>query len=190
MRKLAECIHGMIVKSGLNENVTIATGLLDLYAKLGRLTYSLKIFGEVNNPDKGAWTAMLAAYAVHGYGREAMELFESMLKEGGEPDHVTFTHLQSDCSHSGLVEVGKNDFNIMPQVYGIEPRLDHYSCMVGLLGRSGLLNDAYELIRRLMVMLNLGRKLRRYYFLWTRRIPETISMLSNMYFAAGSWRDA
>ncbi|KAM1242143.1 hypothetical protein ACFX15_033271 [Malus domestica] len=122
MRKLAECIHGMIVKSGLNENVTIATGLLDLYAKLGRLTYSLKIFGEVNNPDKGAWTAMLAAYAVHGYGREAMELFESMLKEGGEPDHVTFTHLQSDCSHSGLVEVGKNDFNIMPQVYGIEPR--------------------------------------------------------------------
>ncbi|XP_008231792.1 PREDICTED: pentatricopeptide repeat-containing protein At3g26782, mitochondrial-like [Prunus mume] len=128
-------------------NTLIATGLLDLYATLGRLNYSLKVFGEVNNPDKVAWIAMLAGYTLHGNGREAMELFKGMVKVGVEPNHVTFTHLLSACSHSGLVKEGKNYFDIMSEVYGIEPRLHHYSCMVDLLGRSGLLNDAYELIK-------------------------------------------
>ncbi|KAB2603685.1 pentatricopeptide repeat-containing protein [Pyrus ussuriensis x Pyrus communis] len=208
LRKLSECIHGMIMKCGLNEIVTIATGLLDLYAKLGRLNYSLKIFGEINNPDKVAWTAMLAAYAVHGYGREAMKLFENMLKEGVEPDHVTFTHLLSACSHSGLVEEGKNYFNIMPQVYGVEPRLDHYSCMVDLLGRSGLLNDAYELIRHMPMEPNsgvwgalfgacrvygnsqLGKEVAERLFSLDPSDSRNYIMLSNMYSAAGLWRNA
>ncbi|KAH0981152.1 hypothetical protein GBA52_008329 [Prunus armeniaca] len=83
-----------------------------------------------------------------------MELFKGMVKVGVEPNHVTFTHLLSACSHSGLVKEGKNYFDIMSEVYGIEPRLHHYSRMVDLLGRSGLLNDAYELIKRMSLKPN------------------------------------
>lgn len=208
LQKLAEGVHGLITKCGLYANATVATGLLDLYAKLGRLNYSLKVFGEVNNPDKVAWTAMLAGNAVHGNGREAMELFEGMVKVGVEPDHVTFTHLLSACSHSGLVKEGKNYFDIMSQVYGIEPRLDHYSCMVDLLGRSGLLNDAYELIKRMPLKPNsavwgalfgacrvygnieLGKEVAERLFSLDPSDSRNYIMLSNMYSAAGLWRDA
>lgn len=206
--KLAEGVHGLIINCGLSANVRVATGVLDLYTKLGRLDYSLKVFKEVINPDKVAWTAMLAGYATHGYGREAMALFESMVREGVEPDHVTFTHLLSACSHSGHIKEGRNYFNIMSEVYGVEPRLDHYSCMVDLLGRSGLLNDAYELLKRMPMEPNsgvwgalfgacrvygnieLGKEVAERLFALEPSDSRNYIMLSNMYSAAGLWRDA
>ncbi|XP_023546177.1 pentatricopeptide repeat-containing protein At5g40410, mitochondrial isoform X2 [Cucurbita pepo subsp. pepo] len=206
--KLAESIHGLIFCSGLGAQITIATALLDLYAKLGRLSASYDVFGEVGCADRVAWTAMLAGYAAHGLGREAIKLFESMAERGLEPDHVTFTHLLSACSHSGLVREGKRYFNLMSKVYGIEPRIDHYSCMVDLLGRCGLLNDAYEVIRsmpmepnagvwgallgacRVYGNIELGKEVAEHLIHLEPLDPRNYIMLSNMYAAARSWKDA
>ncbi|XP_030503197.2 pentatricopeptide repeat-containing protein At5g40410, mitochondrial [Cannabis sativa] len=206
--KLAETVHGLIVKCGLNANVTVLTSILDLYAKLGRLKDSCKVFGELIDPDRVSWTAMLAGYAVHGYGKEAVELFECMVRKGMEPDHVTFVHLLNACSHSGLVNEGKNYFKIMSRVYGIQPRLDHYSCMVDLLGRSGHLNDAHELITSMSMEPNsgvwgalfgacrvygnieLGKEVAEQLFAMEPLDSRNYIMLSNMYSAAGLWKDA
>ena len=206
--KLADAIHGLIISCGLNANVAVATALLDLYAKLGRLNDSRKAFEELTNRDRVSWTAMLAGYAVHGHGREAVELFESMVMKGVKPDHVTFVHLLNACSHSGLIKDGKNYFKIMSEVYGIQPRLDHYSCMVDLLGRSGLLTDAYELIRsmpmepnsgvwgalfgacRLYGNIELGKEVAEQLFALDPSDSRNYIMLSNMYSAAGLWKDA
>ncbi|MBW1279504.1 hypothetical protein KYD79_27425, partial [Escherichia coli] len=84
-----------------------------MYAKLGRLEDSSTVFLEIKCPDSLAWTAMLAAYATHGYGKDAIKHFELMVHYGVSPDHVTFTHLLSACSHSGLVEEGKHYFETM-----------------------------------------------------------------------------
>uniref|UniRef100_A0A7N0SZZ9 DYW domain-containing protein n=1 Tax=Kalanchoe fedtschenkoi TaxID=63787 RepID=A0A7N0SZZ9_KALFE len=149
--KLAEAIHGYLVICGLDTDMRVATGLLNLYAKLGRLEAACYIFVEIKKSDRIAWTAMIAAYSVHGNGKEAIRLFELMICQGIQPDHVTFTHLLSACSHSGLVKEGKELFDKMFQVFGVTPILDHYSCMVDLLGRSGLVNEAWELIKQMPV---------------------------------------
>ncbi|KAL5557789.1 hypothetical protein UlMin_034000 [Ulmus minor] len=206
--KLAEGIHGFVVSFGLYANVNVATALLDLYAKLGRLDDSRKVFEELVCPDIVAWTAMLAGYAVHGRGKEAVEFFENMVMKDVQLDHVSFVHLLSACSHSGLVKEGKSYFKLMSDVYGIEPRLDHYSCMVDLLGRSGLLNEAYELIRgmpmepnsgvwgalfgacRVYGNVKLGKEVAEQLFALEPLDPRNYIMLSNMYSAAGLWRDA
>lgn len=206
--KLAEGVHGLILCYGINANGRILTVLSNLYAKLGRLDTSWKVFREMLSPDRVAWTAMLAGYAVHGHGKKAMEIFESMIKEGLEPDHVTFTHLLNACSHSGFVKEGKYYFKIMSEVYGIVPRLDHYSCMVDLLGRSGLLNDAYELIIHMPMEPNsgvwgallgacrvygnieLGKEVAERLIALDPSDPRNYIMLSNIYCAAGLWRDA
>jgi len=208
VRKLAEAVHGYILNGGLDGNLAIATALLDLYAKLGTLSDSCKVFGEMINPDAVAWTAMLSSYAMHGRGREAIEHFELMVREGVVPDHVTFTHLLSACSHSGLVEEGKNYFKIMYEVYGVELRVEHYSCMVDLLGRSGHLNDAYKLIKsmpmepnsgvwgaligacRVRGNIELGKEVAERLFSLDPSDSRNYITLSNMYSAAGQWRDA
>lgn len=206
--KLAEGIHGLIFRNGLGTKISIATALLDLFAKLGRLSASCDVFWEMGCADRVAWTAMLAGYAAHGLGREAIKLFESMTENGLVPDHVTFTHLLSACSHSGLVREGKSYFNMMSEVYGIEPRLDHYSCMVDLLGRCGLLNDAYEVIQNMPMEPNagvwgallgacrvygnieLGKEVAEHLINLEPLDSRNYIMLSNMYSASRSWKDA
>ncbi|KAL3734335.1 hypothetical protein ACJRO7_023650 [Eucalyptus globulus] len=143
-------------RHGFYGRTSTVTSLLDLYAKSGRLDALHRVFLEVRNPDSIAWTAMLASFAAHGYGSEAVTLFELMVKKGMKPDHVTFTHLLHACSHSGLVEEGKRYFQTMFELHGVEPTLDHYSCMVGLLSRSGFLKDAHELIKSMPMEPNSG----------------------------------
>ncbi|VVB09372.1 unnamed protein product [Arabis nemorensis] len=206
--KLAQGIHGLILLSGFNANKCIATGLLDLYAKLGRLEDSSTVFLEIKCPDSLAWTAMLAAYATHGYGKDAIKHFELMVHYGISPDHVTFTHLLSACSHAGLVEEGKHYFETMSKRYGIEPRLDHYSCMVDLMGRSGFLQEAYRLIKEMPMEASsgvwgallgacrvygntqLGVKAAERLFELEPCDGRNYIMLSNIYSASGQWKDA
>lgn len=204
----AESIHLYIYRCGFNADIIIATALLNLYAKLGKLNASEKVFEEIRERDRIAWTAMLAGYTVHACGREAIKLFDLMVKEGVGVDHVAFTHLLSACSHSGLVEEGKKYFEIMSDVYRIEPGLDHYSCMVDLLGRAGLLGDAYELIKsmpmepssgvwgallgacRVYGNVELGKEVAERMLSLDPSDHRNYIMLSNIYSAAGLWKDA
>ncbi|XP_015574134.1 pentatricopeptide repeat-containing protein At5g40410, mitochondrial isoform X2 [Ricinus communis] len=208
LRKLVEAIHGYIFGCGLNMNLAVETALLKLYANLGMLSASHKVFREMVNKDAVAWTAMLACYAVHGCGKEAIELFELMVREGAVPDHVTFTHLLSACSHSGLVKEGKYYFKVMSEVYRVEPRVDHYSCMVDLLGRSGLLDDAYKLIKSMQIQPNsavwgaligacriygnieLGKEVAEKLCVLDPSDSRNYIMLSNMLSASRQWKDA
>ncbi|KAI4388491.1 hypothetical protein MLD38_000813 [Melastoma candidum] len=144
---LVDATLALVLKSGFYEQMSISTAILDLFAKAGRLDDAKTVFGQMINPDRVAWTAMLSAYASQGRGSDAIELFNIMVSKGIEPDHVTFTHLLNACSHSGFLEQGKLYFNSMIDSYGIAPRVDHYSCMVDLLGRCGLVQEAYELIK-------------------------------------------
>ncbi|KAF8405479.1 hypothetical protein HHK36_010385 [Tetracentron sinense] len=206
--KQAKAIHGYILSCGFNTDFAVTTVLISVYAKSGRLHDSNEVFGEMKYPDRIAWTAMLAGYAMHGHGREAIEVFDLMVKEGVSPDHVTFTHLLSACSHSGLVKEGKKYFELMSKVYGIEPRVDHYSCMVDLLGRSGLLKEAIGLIESMPIKPNagvwgallgacriyhsieLGKEVAERLFALDPWDPRNYIVLSNMYSASGLWRDA
>ncbi|XP_057446572.1 pentatricopeptide repeat-containing protein At5g40410, mitochondrial [Lotus japonicus] len=208
LRRLVEAVHGVIFTCGLDENITIVTTLLNLYSKIGRLNASCKVFAEISKPDKVACTAMLSGYAMHGCGTEAIQFFERTIREGMEPDHVTFTHLLSACSHSGLVDEGKHYFQVMSDVYGVQPRLDHYSCMVDLLGRCGLLNDAKELIKnmpfepnsgvwgallgasRVYHNISIGKEAAENLIALDPSDPRNYIMLSNIYSASGLWSDA
>lgn len=205
---LVDDLHGYIIRAGFGNDVTIMTTLVIIYTKSGRLCAAHEVFRRMKKPDRIAWTAVLAGYALHGYGREAIELFDVMVSKGEQPDHVTFTHLLSACSHSGLVEEGKRYFEIMSRVYSVEPRLDHYSCMVDLLGRSGYLIDAYLLIRSMPMeptagvwgsLLNackiygnidIGKEVAERLFALNPKDSRNYIMLSSMYSEAGQWLDA
>lgn len=208
IKRQAETIHTYICSSGFNSDIGIKTALLNCYSKSGKFTSSIEVFKEIETPDIIAWTAMLACYATHGFGREAIDGFHFMIKEGLQPDHVTFTHLLNACSHSGLVNEGKKYFEIMSTVYGMKPRLDHYSCMVDLLGRSGLLEEAHTLIESMPMEPNsaiwgallgacrvygnvqLGKKAAENLFSLDPSDHRNYVMLSNICSAAGLWSDA
>ncbi|RZC73124.1 hypothetical protein C5167_048603 [Papaver somniferum] len=140
-------VHSYLKSSGLRCDVVIRTALVDMYGKCGCLENAVAIFREMEEKDVLAWTAMISVFALYGLGNEAVALFEEMKLEGVKPNNVTFVGLLSACAHSGLVEKGRWCFEIMREVYFIKPQVQHYACMVDLLGRAGLFEEAEDIIR-------------------------------------------
>uniref|UniRef100_A0A0E0AQX5 DYW domain-containing protein n=1 Tax=Oryza glumipatula TaxID=40148 RepID=A0A0E0AQX5_9ORYZ len=140
-------IHQWCMKLPLSRNLTVGTSLVSMYCKCGDLSSACKLFGEMHTRDVVAWNAMISGYAQHGDGKEAINLFERMKDEGVEPNWITFVAVLTACIHTGLCDFGIRCFEGMKELYGIEPRVDHYSCMVDLLCRAGKLERAVDLIR-------------------------------------------
>ncbi|KAH7682899.1 TPR-like protein [Dioscorea alata] len=144
-----QCIHGHAIHTGFDTNVLVATSIIDMYAKCGSLNVARLMFDITDGKDLVCWSAMIACYGYHGLGRDAIDIFNCMVRAGTKPNHATFTSLLSACSHSGLVNEGRKCFDSMVSVHDVEPKLNHYACMVDLLGRAGRLHEALELIERM-----------------------------------------
>ncbi|KAM6571244.1 hypothetical protein CsatA_015324 [Cannabis sativa] len=145
----ALCLHCYVQKRGFDKNIFVGASLIDLYSKCGSLDNSFQIFEGVVNKDVFIWSAMIAAYAIHGRGEEAINIFDQMVKNSGvRPNSVTFLSVLSACSHSGLVGKGLEIFNTMLQ-YQLKPNSEHYGMIVDLLGRIGELEKAMDIINKM-----------------------------------------
>ncbi|KAK4710409.1 hypothetical protein R3W88_004922 [Solanum pinnatisectum] len=139
-------IHAHIVKHGFSLEVPIGSALSTMYAKSGSLHDGNLVFRRMPARDLVSWNSMMSGLSQNGCGTEALELFEEMLHEGTRPDYVTFVNILSACSHMGLVKRGWSIFKMMSYEFGIEPRLEHFACMVDMFGRAGELYEAKEFI--------------------------------------------
>ncbi|CAK9201053.1 unnamed protein product [Sphagnum jensenii] len=140
-------VHEYISRSGWESDLFVGSSLIDMYAKCGSVEYALRVFNKMPRHDLISWNTMLGGYAMHGHGKEAVEHFEQMWDRSVEIDKVTFICLLSACNHAGLVEEGLQFFESMKSVYGISATVEHYACMVDLLGRAGRLAEAEDLIK-------------------------------------------
>ncbi|PRQ41539.1 putative tetratricopeptide-like helical domain, DYW domain-containing protein [Rosa chinensis] len=143
---LGQNIHAVVQKIGYILDVHLGSCYIDMYAKCGSLSDALMIFEQTIDPNVVLWTSTISACALHGQGKEAIRLFELMIREGIKPNEVTFVVVLNACSHAGLIEEGFKYFSLMKEVYGIKPGTEHFTCMVDLYGRAGRLEETKEFI--------------------------------------------
>ncbi|MCL7039114.1 hypothetical protein MKW94_014703 [Papaver nudicaule] len=140
-------IHGFMMKGSFRTDLFAESALVDMYSKCGDLTLARRVFDMMEWKNEVSWNSIIAAYGTHGRVKEALRLFQIMLEKGFQPDHITFLAILSACGHAGLVDEGLDYFRSMSQNYEIRARMEHYACMVDLLGRSGRLNEALNIIK-------------------------------------------
>ncbi|XP_061355843.1 pentatricopeptide repeat-containing protein At2g34400 [Gastrolobium bilobum] len=136
---------------GFQHDIFVATALIDMYAKCGSLDSAQRVFKDMPRKNEASWNAMISALASHGKAKEALSLFQRMSNEGGgaRPNDITFVGLLSACVHVGLVAEGYRLFDMMSTLFGLVPKIEHYSCMVDLLSRAGHLYEAWDLIEKM-----------------------------------------
>ncbi|KMT20334.1 hypothetical protein BVRB_1g003330 [Beta vulgaris subsp. vulgaris] len=144
-------IHNWCIRNGFDEDVLVATALMQMYIKSGSLQSASEIFRWMKNKTVVTWNCMIMGFAVYNHGEEGIMLFKNMCKTGIHPDTITFTALLSCCKNSGLLDEGWKYFDGMKADYGIVPTVEHYSCMVDLLGRAGYLDEAWEFVKTIPV---------------------------------------
>ncbi|XVE63001.1 hypothetical protein DITRI_Ditri06bG0164800 [Diplodiscus trichospermus] len=146
---LGKQIHSLSIKRSFGRNSYVSNGLINMYSRCGDLEESVKVFSRMSQRNSISWNSMIAAFARHGDGCRALQLYKEMRSEGIEPTDVTFLSLLHACSHVGLVEKGMEIFKSMTDVHGIIPRAEHYACVVDMLGRAGLLKEAKTIVEGL-----------------------------------------
>ncbi|KAL8486240.1 hypothetical protein ACS0TY_023085 [Phlomoides rotata] len=188
-------------------NETLWTSLVNMYAKCGNIGAAKEIFDRMETKSLASWNAMISGLAMHGEANRAIELFSEMDKEGFRPDEITFVSVLSACCHSGLVDRGRVIFNSMMADYDISPQLQHYGCMIDLLARAGLFEEAMELVSRMAIEpdgaiwgsilgacrihknVELAEHVSKILFKLEPDNPGNYVLLSNIYAGAGRWDD-
>ncbi|XP_071701138.1 pentatricopeptide repeat-containing protein At4g31070, mitochondrial-like [Rutidosis leptorrhynchoides] len=140
-------LHGYVVKSGLDYDMSITNSLCNMYSKCGSLKESHEVFLEMSKPDCISWSALINAYGVHGCGEEALQLFSEMKEKGIQCDSITFLSVLSACNHSGLIEEGCRLFSEAIKSENEIINLDHYACYIDLLGKAGKIELAIDVLR-------------------------------------------
>ncbi|KAK9039450.1 hypothetical protein V6N11_014650 [Hibiscus sabdariffa] len=197
-------VHDSIEMHKVRCSVAVCNALVNMYAKCGSLDRAWSVFNGMSKRDVVSWNIMLHAFAVHGHGREALHVFKRMKKEGFNPDRVTFVGVLCACSHAGLIDEGIQCFYTMEKDYGVVPGIEHYGCMIDLLGRGGRLKEAFMLVHsmpfepnaiiwgtllgacRLHGATELAEKVHDHHKLDSSD-PGNYSVLANIFAAAGDW---
>lgn len=139
-------IHDHVKRNSICVDAVLGTALVDMYAKCGRLDMAWKVFEDMKMKEVFTWNVMIGGLAMHGRADDAIELFFKMQREKMRPDRITFACVLSACAHAGMIDRGLQALTYMQQMYGIDPEVEHYGCIVDLLGRAGYLAEAEEVI--------------------------------------------
>ncbi|KNA13134.1 hypothetical protein SOVF_119540 [Spinacia oleracea] len=144
-------IHNWCIRNRFDTNVLVATALIHMYINSGSLQSASMIFRWMKNKSVATWNCMIMGFASYNHGKEGITIFEEMCEMGIHPDAITFTALLSCCKNSGLLDEGWKYFDSMKTDYNIGPTVEHYSCMVDLLGKAGYLDEAWDFIKTMAV---------------------------------------
>ncbi|CDY23034.1 BnaC07g31530D [Brassica napus] len=200
---LGKQAHGYVIRHGLFKETLIGNALVNMYSQCGTVDKSLQVFNQMSEKDVVSWNSLISAYARHGEGGSAVMNYRTMREDGKvDPDAATFTAVLSACSHSGMVKEGLEIFDSI-----VKPSVDHFSCLVDLLGRAGYLDEAERLVKMsgcgvdaLWGLfsacaahgdLKLGKMVARLIMEQEKDDPSSVYVqLSNIYAGAGLWKEA
>ncbi|KAE8037458.1 hypothetical protein FH972_010045 [Carpinus fangiana] len=199
--------HACSIKSTLANALCISSALVTMYAKKGNIESANEVFKRQGERDLVSWNSMISGYAQHGQGKKALQVFEEMRRRDLEMDDITFIGVISACTHAGLVDEGQRYFNVMVKDHHIDPTMEHYSCMVDLYSRAGLLEKAMDIINqmpfpagstvwrtvlaacRVHRNLELGKHAAEKLVSLQPQDSAAYVLLSNIYAATGNWQE-
>ncbi|GLT51652.1 hypothetical protein SLA2020_250470 [Shorea laevis] len=203
--ELGKWVHLYAERNGIEIDDVLGSALIDMYSKSGSIEKALQVFGVIPKPNAITWNAIIGGLAMHGCVKDALDFFSRMEQASITPSDVVYIVILSACSHAGLVEGGHWFFNHMANVHGFEPRIEHYGCMVDLLGRAGLLEEAEELILNMPIKpddviwkallgackihgnVEMGNRIAKILMDMAPRDSGAYVALSNMYASLGDW---
>ncbi|KAI4357427.1 hypothetical protein L6164_001375 [Bauhinia variegata] len=142
---LEQCklIHAHAVVTGFDSNVVVGSALIDGYNKAGIIQDARQIFDDIiPYMNIIGWNAMMAGYAQQGDHNSTLELFNLMGARGFVPDEYSFLAILTSLCNAGLFLETDQWLTRMKMDYGLEPTLEHYTCLVGAMGRAGQLDNA------------------------------------------------
>ncbi|XP_078158159.1 pentatricopeptide repeat-containing protein At1g33350-like [Carex rostrata] len=135
-------IHCFACKLGFESDPIVSTALVDIYSKMGLIDSAMEIFEKAYYRDLVSWNAIIIGLVRNGRGKDALRVFEKMLKRNTLPDRITFLGVLLACTSEDLISEGREIFSLMEDKYGVSCEFEHYMCMAELMGKTGRFCEA------------------------------------------------
>lgn len=148
---LGNLIYEEIVRKGFEMDLVIVRSAIEMYVELGSLEDARKLFDSLPSKDASSWSLMIGAYAEHNHFMMASRCFEEMQKQGLKLDDRTCTSVLASLSHFGEWEQGQRHLKFMNEEPGKSLKIEHFNCTIDLLGRTGQVREAEELLRTMPI---------------------------------------
>ncbi|WCJ35416.1 Tetratricopeptide repeat (TPR)-like superfamily protein [Euphorbia peplus] len=205
--QLGERLHSYILRNKLEVEDFVGTALVDMYTKCGSIVHAERVFKSINKPCLATWNTIISGYSWYGFEQKALTCYSEMQEQGIEPDDITFLGVLAACTHGGLVSEGRRYFQIMTVEFGMVPTLQHYACVVGLVARAGLFEEALSYVKNMETEpdcavwgallsaccvhgdVRLGECLAKKMYLLDYRNGGLYVSMSNLYAVTGRWDD-
>ncbi|KAJ8445318.1 hypothetical protein Cgig2_010676 [Carnegiea gigantea] len=203
--ELGRWLDNYALSNRLRDSVIVCNALIDMYAKCGSIGKAKEVFHSMPSKSIVSWTTMIAGLALNGEFSEALDFFFRMVELGLKPNHITFLSVLQACTHAGFLDKGRECFDLMAKVYKLNPWLEHYSCMVDLLGRRGKLKEALDFIKTIPLVpdagiwgallaackihhnLEIGEYAAHHLYELEPKAAVSYVEMANMYASAGRW---
>lgn len=204
--ELGKWVHIYALRNEIQIDEVLGSALIDMYSSCGSIVESLQLFKSLLHKNVVTWNAMINGFAMHGRAKDAIDYFWRMEQVGIAPSDVTYISVLTACSHAGFVAEGRSIFSYMHKM-GLEPRIEHYGCMVDLLGRAGLLEEAEQLILEMPCTaddvilkallgackihgnIELGKRVANHLMELSPYDSGSYVAMSNMYASLGNWEE-
>ncbi|OMP11929.1 hypothetical protein CCACVL1_00212 [Corchorus capsularis] len=198
-------IHQYLEDNKFSLGGRLGVALIDMYSKCGSVKNAMLVFEGIEDKSVDHWNAMIGGLAIHGMGELAFSLLLEMERLSVEPDDITYIGVLNACGHAGLVKEGLICFDIMRRVHKMEPKLQHYGCMVDILGRAGQVAEARKFIEEMPIEANdviwrallsacknhekvdVGEPVAKHLITLDSHNSSSYVLLSNMYASLGMW---
>lgn len=141
-------IHAYMIRKGYEIDDILRSVLIDMYCKCRQFDYSIRIFEARPSRDVILWNSMIFGCAYSGKGEYGLDLFDEMQKQGIKADSVTFLGALVSCISEGHVRLGRSYFTLMMDE-SIIPRIEHYECMIELLGKHGCMVELEDFVEHM-----------------------------------------
>ncbi|KAL8209114.1 hypothetical protein R6Q57_008526 [Mikania cordata] len=143
-------IHGLLLKYCFADENAVGNAIIMCYGKCGNMDDCEKVFSKMGDQrDETSWNSMISGYIHNEQLNKAMALVKLMLTNGQRLDCFTLASVLSACASVATLERGFNHFNSMSEVYGLNPKMEHYSCMVDILGRAGEVDKMEDFLNKM-----------------------------------------
>ncbi|KAI3769017.1 hypothetical protein L6452_00113 [Arctium lappa] len=138
-------LHSHVINTGFDSDDYVKNSLITMYGKCNDLDSSMRIFDGFVNKACVSWNAIVAAYAHHGHGEEALKRFSEMNKTGIHLDQFSFSAALTAAANLSSLEEGQQLHGSTVK-FGFDSNQYVTTAMLDMYGKCGEINDVMKML--------------------------------------------
>lgn len=134
-------VFGNVIKSGLNNNVSVQNSLINMFSSCGSMEEAFNVFNNMKERDTISWNSIITAFAHNGQCEESLWNFSWMRNTHTETNYITFSSLLSACGSTLNLGWGRGLHGLVVKS-GLESNVCVCNCLLTMYSEAGKSKDA------------------------------------------------